>query len=424
MRTRLSGSIRADRALLASCLIPFAAAFAACSSDPSADRSASSAASEATSGPDVAIDTPRDCGGSRSLSPGCFESAGGVVCPTEPEPESAEAQGFGAKLRAADVLNDYGRECQPHVGLMPAFDCLDFPEIPTEQDGVDLVVKERGGRLVIERGGAIVWDANDPARTDPRCDNPSWASTPCYPGTRVGLVESGGASWAILCRRQSVQRSDDPDFGLVGVIAHDQKTGATCFFDKNPRSAAITKAAFPQPGAADAATRAAAKRTWAAPAAAPAFENCLECHAAAPFIRSPFVDSVPLSRAMDPTGSYFVVGTVFQRAWAAPRALSSEDASCSDCHRIGESRQARMFAHLAIGGPEIDAKSSDTRLAVVSGSPTRWPLGFFMPPRGRRLGSLAAWERQYGAERRAMLACLATPGGKGCTLDDFFGASP
>lgn len=364
-----------------------------------------------------------------------------IACAADDTPgDGAPGQrGFGGTLAGAtDPLNLYAEECQAEVGLMPEFDCLDFPEIPTTQDGERLSVAGSGTSLVIQKNGRAIpgrlvneaATATTPAVVDqweprPKCDNPSWASTPCYPGTRAGLVESGGASWAILCRRQKVQRSDDPNFDLVGVIAHNKKTGATCFFDKAPGTPPVTKRSFPQPGNGDPAIQRAAMRTWAAPDAPGSFENCLSCHVAGAFIRTPYVASLKLSAAMDPTGDYKVVGAVFGREWGgarAPKNLEVTDADCSSCHRLGATEQTRMFASIATGGADIDDKSSDTRLAKVRGVATRWPSGYFMPPRGRRLGSLEAWEKQFGAERDALHACLRTPGGAGCDRPafDFF----
>lgn len=372
---------------------------------------------------------------------------GNVQCGERSEDASKQGVMGAAPPGPKDPLTTYAEECQTDVGLMPAFDCMDFEEIPTTQDGSVLSVRRGAkGLEVVRADGRPITRATDPrtggATDQPRCDEPSWASTPCWPGTRIGVVDgANGSKWAVLCRRQSLQLGTDPNFQLVGVIAHNQKTGGTCFFDKAgsraPASATTTfdKANFPQPGSSTARLSRDAQLTWLAPAGernaadptAPAFENCVACHAAGPFIRSSYIPAAlrrTLTNAMDPTGDYKILGTVFRREWAAtnPRELAPPGASCSDgCHRIATPLQARMFAHITIGGPELDDKASDTRLAVdgTTRQPTRWPLGYFMPPGSRRAASLAAWTRDNGADQTAMLACLRDPGAKGCTQTAF-----
>jgi hypothetical protein len=327
-----------------------------------------------------------------------------------------------------DPLTTYAEECQADVGLMPEFDCMDFPELDTLQDGSKLTVREDAKKAlsVVRADGKALQTMAD--GSTPRCDDPSWASTPCWPGTRVGVVSGqNGSTWAVLCRRQRLQLSSDKNFDLVGVIAHNAKTGGTCFFDK-ARGKPLTKTDFPQPGATAKKISTAAQLTWMPPAKPPAFENCLACHGAGPFIRSSYLPKEirrKLSDAMDPTGAYKIIGSVFGKEWkvTTPQELAPAGGSCSDgCHRIANLPQSMMFAHLTFGGPEIDNKSSDSRLAKDGkGQPTRWPLGYFMPPDDRGKGTLATWTKDNGAERDEMLKCFSAknPKAAGCTLTAF-----
>ncbi len=478
---RLAAMLHARRPLALLTILVGAAVLAACfEDDEKTNAFAGAAVSEGTTRL-RGVATPGNCGGSASLGEdSCKGRADGIYCSTLRDfgaieckdqqivaghqcnlgemcisddgapslqcgtaDELDEGQGFrSGKFRAAaDELNKYGEECQAEVGLMPEFDCLDFPEIPTTQDGKPLTVVDKGGgALEIQRDGKVIpgtfgdievdnpdgSKATIPAQWDPppKCDNPSWASTPCYPGTRVGLLKSGGAAWAILCRRQSVQKSDDPYFQLIGVIAHNKTTGATCFFDKKPE-VTLTKKNFVAPGVADAKKQREAARIWAEPGES--FENCMQCHATGAFIRSPYVSSVALRREMG--RSYNIIGKKFKELWMrdakdgapedAPRELVLDDGSCQGCHRLASSTQARMFANLAVGGPELDYKSSDTRLAVVAGTATRWPAGFFMPPDGRDLTSLKEWMDTYGTDQKTVSDCANDPTTKGCTLQPY-----
>jgi hypothetical protein len=358
-------------------------------------------------------------------------------------------QNFTPHFHAAtDELNKYGEECQAEVGLMPAFDCMDFPEIPTLQDGKALTVVDKGGgAMEIQREGRAIagkFGDEEVALPDgskqtikdqwaprPTCDNPSWASTPCYPGTRVGILKTANAAWAVLCRRQSVQASTNPYFQLIGVIAHNKTSGATCFFDKKT-PVTLTKKTFAAPGDPDPKRQKDAVRIWAEPG--PSFENCMQCHATGAFIRSPYVRSVALKDEM--SDDYFVIGKKFKELWMRdrrgnpdvaedyPRTLELDDGSCAGCHRLASSSQPRMFANLAVGGPEVDDKSSETRLAKVRNArgvlePTRWPEGYWMPPSGRRKANLAAWTKEFSAEQASVSLCSNDPTARGCTLAEF-----
>lgn len=349
--------------------------------------------------------------------------------------EGDQAQGLmgAAPPGPKDPLTTYAEECQAEVGLMPEFDCMDFPELDTTQDGSKLTVQKKGAGLeVVRADGKALQTMSD--KVTPRCDDPSWAATPCWPGTRVGVLNGqNGSTWAVLCRRGEMQLSTDKDFGLVGVIAHNAKTGGTCFFDRGrgkvvSKTDPAKKTVFPQPGAASKTVSTAAQLTWLPPDKPPAFENCLACHGAGPFIRSSYLPKEirrKLSDAMDPTGAYKIVGSVFQKEWkiTTPQELAPAGGSCSDgCHRVANLPQTMMFAHLTFGGPEIDDKSSDSRLAKdAKGQPTRWPLGYFMPPGDRGKGTLATWTKSNGGDRDEMLKCFSAknPKAAGCTLTAF-----
>lgn len=179
-------------------------------------------------------------------------------------------------------------------------------------------------------------------------------------------------------------RADGPvedGFHDVAMIGHDQRTGATCFFQSFPEA---PRARFPSPLTDD--------PVWELPAHT-ADTACHRCHAADPWIHTPWVDGAavdgePIVPVL-PAPAYSIVGTAFAD-WM-PETLTLPGNACTTCHALSAhscSTMARYAGGLEAGLPLTEA---------AVGLP-------WMPPEGE----------VPEADLQALIACCDDPALPGC----------
>lgn len=265
-------------------------------------------------------------------------------------------------------IKKMGDECAILVSEIPVFSCLNGEVIPITQDGesIDKVPHS--------------------ITANTRCDKPKRAHAGtdngrCQPFSRVGRLKSDNPDVQInfICRKfDIVENKEDKMFNGVAVVAHNTKTGDTCFFRQNdnydPISKIITQnithsrdaTRVPPPSEIEEDTPdgfPTAKTFWKTPQQA-AKQNCMACHDAGPFIHTPHVDQVKLadtdekvvypmnncSGIEDPhcDPKYRVVGKPFEK-WGQPSYINPIGNQCMSCHILGPNLSSGCLTKDATG---------------------------------------------------------------------------
>ena len=243
----------------------------------------------------------------------------------------------------AETVAEYGEQCAVQVTPVPAFNCMAGEVIPITVDG------------------------KVPERYTPgmSCDKPSLlpakengAQGQCLPGTRaLVLRDDATAQISAICRKKVVRDIDDPLFDEINVIAHNLKTGKTCWFTAKaaePLGAdrGIDGRVVPSPaasrrepprhavGSAPPANLPvpAADKVWLSPkAVATSKPACMQCHDSSPFMYSPYIAQTTQLPG-DPFGRFLpkAVGRDFKQAWAHLSAYGittrgNTQNPCSNC---------------------------------------------------------------------------------------------
>ncbi|MCX6124341.1 MAG: hypothetical protein NTV34_06270, partial [Proteobacteria bacterium] len=285
---------------------------------------------------------------------------------------------LSSNVSAAMDLPSYAQACIEAIGPIPDIDCLRSDIIPLTLNGVDISQEV----LAAAKKGVV---------TKTICDRPSLIGMDekvgqCVPFSRFGSVRAtagSNAHWAFLCRRVYPRTKEDPHFDQVAAIGYNVKTGATCFF--NARQNQVAPSTDASGRTLDLAVDSTKIPSPAAPRAELFWESfdtvakngCVDCHSAAPFIRTPYVSQLQQAEyhrkqkagtatsflyalpTLDVDAPYYVVAKkqleeasnarAKPRKWQ-PRMLNAEDAgSCNDCHRIGDRFHCKRFASLALG---------------------------------------------------------------------------
>src|SRR5262249_32572469 len=131
------------------------------------------------------------------------------------------------------------------------------------------------------------------------CDNPALlpdveGKAKCLPGSRLGQMEKGGATFKWICRRKKwhadyAKPTEDSTYEDFGLIGYNPKNGATCFWDDNDKG--NNGDAVPDIDLTDADSKkvAAFRAVWTNTSGG---TGCLRCHDSDPFIRTNYLKSL------------------------------------------------------------------------------------------------------------------------------------
>jgi hypothetical protein len=237
------------------------------------------------------------------------------------------------------------QQCEVHLGPVPGFNCADAIPVP------------------ITVGGVAVDQDQQPGA----CDAPSIAEGDCNVGTRVGRLsgtnEDGSVRddvvWAYLCRKYD---------GIVQLIGTNEQSGATCFFESEANVASRFDGLTVEDGIVmgDIAGSKDAdyEATWKVPDEV-ASQRCWSCHAADPYVHTPYIDGARLEsdtsqpvipNITGPNTPYFLVGEAFESRVASEGGLVTlhiDGNNCVSCHRFID---PATFGFQ--GGPQLDANET------------------------------------------------------------------
>lgn len=214
----------------------------------------------------------------------------------------------------AESLQAYANRCAQAIGApIPEFSCFDGTVIP--------ITGEAGGK----------------------CDNPALFNDSCVKYSRLGRIPvSDDVMLMFMCRRYTERPEYDAKFEDIAVIAHNKKTGDTCFF-QTPEGIPRNGRKVPAPMDGD-------EDYWLSPRQT-ARESCAGCHDNDAFIRTPYVDQVKDHNALPQrtvselrSGPYRFVGPDFKN-WHVYEVQTNAVDGCSRCHRMGLFRNGNDWAY-------------------------------------------------------------------------------
>ena len=165
------------------------------------------------------------------------------------------------------------------------------------------------------------------------------------PFTVVGRMPGTNpeVQWIFLVRKYYVKEPTDKDFDISGdmaIIGHHPRTGASVFFQfydpANPKSGKTVVSPF---------SGEAGMRFWSPLVTQAKVFKCERCHAADPFLHSPWINQVrvggPMSEPMvpsDPLGPYFFIDVKAKNLFStwdySLHHLDNRANQCTECHRV------------------------------------------------------------------------------------------
>jgi hypothetical protein len=298
----------------------------------------------------------------------------------------------------------YSCKCKQAIGALPP------PTKATCANGKDIHV------FTAELVDGGVAETDQPDDQD-ACDNPALLdSLPrdagCTPGGKLGQETlQNGAVYKFICRRQpGLSRTAAPRYIDHGIIAHNPKNGATCFWvDHAGNSDGVLPGVDITDG--DPAKVAAYMAFWDAQQEG---DHCVECHDNDPFMYSPHLKSV-----FDFQTKAYLFGPYAQVRVAGPptaipsrHLVSKEAAYCTDCHRISEANTCAMWLNVAAGTP-LEGRNYQPEITSDAGA--FYPLTTWMPhPLPPTYPTRASWDATYGATISFIKDCCAHPDQSGC----------
>lgn len=240
----------------------------------------------------------------------------------------------------------YAQACAVDIGTIPGYNCM-----------------TQGAVIPITKNSV----AQSVPVADNSCDKPVKLGMAnegqCVPYTRlVDLSPANNPDVTVMaiCRKYHGMPANSSKFNDLAMIAHNRKTGTTCFFQSpvdEPTPLEGTTVPSPMANSAE------ANKYWLEPSGAPGNVSytapagiyCTSCHDSDPFILSPWIQQVAKLNKWDPTGKYLVDKTgpfspIASRPWvtaglSAPQPFT-QFSKCTACHRIGGSSM-----HVVAGGP-------------------------------------------------------------------------
>ncbi len=243
------------------------------------------------------------------------------------------------------------------------------------------------------------------------CANPALLTETCGQGSRLGQLQAGDIFVKWVCR--------DPDpngvYADMGAIMYNARTGASCWFDDI--DAVTTDDNVPDldlMNAGEDNLTGFVERFYFTDG-----ESCTtDCHAADPFIYTPFFEGVQWHTGPFALGPHVRVELDATLSPIDATHLTSRDAApCTSCHRIGSSAGCDFLSPDAMGDDKTAAHEQAIHDATDAASPN-WSLAYWMPG-DVVFESLEEWMDTYGAAKARIRDCCANPGvnSAGCTWE-------
>ena len=269
---------------------------------------------------------------------------------------------------AYNTLNprlDYARACEAEMGKVPGFDCLKGEELPITLNGVPV--------------------------TEPRadCDKPvaltlgNESKYQCVPYSRLLRLSTSNPNveTVAICRKYKNDTARSPTnvfFHDIAVVQYNKVTGNTCFHQSAIQQLDGTTVPSPM----EDSTR--ASDYWRLPSEV---VNCLLCHDADPFIRSPYIKQKADDTKWNPLGPYHGDFLGIFNGGADPKTIRPEGNECSSCHRIG----VRSWNNVM------------KRAGILESMPPASPIA-----------DRDAWRAAHKAAVDQIEACIQNPAAAGC----------
>ena len=260
------------------------------------------------------------------------------ACGTQPAPDTGLVATLTPDADAppvtapADTPLHHAQTCAQYLGPIPSVSCSDAQVMPITVDGEEVDTTPRS------------------------CDRPSALTGTCETGERIAARYEGTHHDG--SPRPEVVFVNFCRDGGMGLIGHNEETGATCFFHINLEH----DNAGQFPGSNDPDYDA----YWEPPEVV-AQDSCQGCHQADPWLHSPWIDQlrdpedptqtlVPVTASAD--SPYIVVGEQFEQ----PIHAGAPDNSCTSCHRP----QCDTFFVEPLGDLQMPGPFADTTWAEGS----------------------------------------------------------
>jgi hypothetical protein len=228
--------------------------------------------------------------------------------------------------------------------------------------------------LQCERGAPIVpYTASSTGALSPiterrsECANPSLLYGACAPGGTLGQLRHGDVSVKWICRRNNYVAPAVRDRTLIsdmGAILHNERTGATCYFDDRDNVTAPL-AGVPALDIIEASD--AEIERWLQTFYNTDGEGCVTCHAADPFVYTPYLASAGWITGAHPLGPYTRV-TVSGALVPAFRSPFRVSLGLAPAGRVGPARQTMSMpspARLASGHDPFAERGTDFRTRAL-----------------------------------------------------------
>jgi hypothetical protein len=328
----------------------------------------------------------------------------------------APAQDFNGS-----TIAPFGKECREELGALPlTWNCQAGTVIP--------IGDQQAGR----------------------CDSPPWlaldeAPNQCIKGARLLKLttDKPGTDVMVICRRYQVRTDPDNDkvYEDVAVVAHNNDTGKTCFFQAlNYGGMDGTNVPSPMADASKASEHEVAARAadfWKHPEDLNIGAlRCSQCHDNDVWMHTPYVDQikgkdkVPSKKAdtwkqdaVDVANKYSLVEQDFFVAhnWPNPNSVLTakvrdgndrvKGQSCTECHRIADTETKKRWLDWYTKNP-TNIKDERTDLD--------WTQYRIMPLESTE-DNEADWQKSYDKHIEAMECCLRHPKYNGCAMMPIFG---
>ncbi|AYG69318.1 MULTISPECIES: hypothetical protein [unclassified Rhizobium] len=287
------------------------------------------------------------------------------------------------QIDAGSTRELYGAECRKQVGDIPEFSCSDGVPVPITVDGKSV-----------------------PATKNMTCDRPALlpngaeSDGQCVPNSRILSLSTKTMQIAVMCRQKIIRPADKMEFDEIDIVAHNPKTGATCWFQAEGKpNQPVSGEKVPSP------TSQPSNEFWNTPETTLS-NGCGTCHDNDPFMFSPFVGQVWNHMPVNPFGPYYHVDLpsphrIGFSSWPT-QALNPTDNTCLGCHRIGIAETCRQLTDEMTG--RFPEGADDWA--------RRFPGSHAMPP---DIGiTQTSWNAIYKSSVDQIRSCCQKPDQKAC----------
>ena len=273
---------------------------------------------------------------------------------------------------------EYGKQCKEEVGDIPPFDCATGTNLPITVNGE--TPSDYPEYMTCDRPSLFSPDQRAP-----------WQ---CMPYSKVLNLSHDAVQVAVYCRRLAYRKSDDPHYDAVDIVAHNTRSGKTCWFSAKNLDAALAPTAASASGVTwnhrssepetpkgiDASNvppptkvktvedQRSVSAFWISPGETAA-KHCVTCHDAGPYIYSPLIGQVWEKMPADPFGKYENIGRDFA-SWPRTFGIKTLGNTCTGCHRIGNQESCRWYVPFATSCLAPPGAGDAAR---------RYPLDHWMP---------------------------------------------